>query len=83
MDSFAAQAIFSTMKKLGISRRALIYKIRAIDEEKREIAFSDGTTRKYDRLLSTMPLDALVARFVLDASGSEFEAYRRAHRNWD
>jgi len=34
----------------------------SIDEEKREIAFSDGTTRTYDRLLSTMPLDALVAR---------------------
>ncbi len=36
----------------------------SIDEEKREIAFSDGATRKYDRLLSTMPLDALVARLV-------------------
>ncbi|HYX19614.1 MAG TPA: FAD-dependent oxidoreductase [Thermoanaerobaculia bacterium] len=34
----------------------------SIDEEKREIAFSDGTTRSYDRLLSTMPLDGLVAR---------------------
>jgi protoporphyrinogen oxidase len=36
----------------------------SVDEEKREIAFTDGTTRKYDRLLSTMPLDALVARLV-------------------
>jgi len=34
----------------------------SIDEDKREIAFTDGTTRKYDRLLSTMPIDALVAR---------------------
>jgi protoporphyrinogen oxidase len=34
----------------------------SIDENKREIAFTDGTTRGYDRLLSTLPLDALVAR---------------------
>src|SRR4029453_12786995 len=34
----------------------------SVDEEKREIAFSDGTTRTYDRLLTTMPLDAFVAR---------------------
>src|SRR5262249_19875241 len=33
-----------------------------VDEEKREIEFSDGTRRGYDRLLSTLPLDALVAR---------------------
>ncbi len=36
----------------------------AIDEEKREVAFADGSTRAYDRLLSTMPLDALVARLT-------------------
>ncbi len=36
----------------------------SVDEEKREIAFSDGTTRKYDRLLTTMPLDAFVARLT-------------------
>ena len=36
----------------------------AVDEEKREIAFSDGSTRSYDRLLTTMPLDAFVARLA-------------------
>jgi protoporphyrinogen oxidase len=34
----------------------------SIDEEKREVEFADGTKRKYDRLLSTLPLDSLVAR---------------------
>jgi len=34
----------------------------AVDEEKREIEFSDGTTRAYDRLLTTMPLEAFVSR---------------------
>ncbi len=40
------------------------YRKRAVcvDEEKREIQFSDGSTRRYDRLLTTMPLDAFVAR---------------------
>ncbi len=33
-----------------------------IDEEKREILFSDGSKRRYDRLLSTMPLTALARR---------------------
>ena len=36
----------------------------SVDEEKREIAFADGTTRSYDRLLTTMPLDAFVARLT-------------------
>ncbi|HWZ86927.1 MAG TPA: FAD-dependent oxidoreductase [Thermoanaerobaculia bacterium] len=34
----------------------------SVDEEKREIAFSDGTTRSYDRLLTTLPLEAFVSR---------------------
>jgi protoporphyrinogen oxidase len=34
----------------------------SIDEDTRKITFADGTTRKYDRLLSTLPLDALVSR---------------------
>ena len=33
-----------------------------VDEEKREIEFSDGTTRRYDRLLTTLPLEAFVSR---------------------
>ena len=34
----------------------------AIDEEKREIEFSDGSKRAYDRLLTTLPLTSFVAR---------------------
>jgi protoporphyrinogen oxidase len=34
----------------------------AVDEEKREIRFADGTSRRYDRLLTTLPLEAFVAR---------------------
>jgi len=33
-----------------------------VDEEKREVEFSDGTTRKYDKLLTTLPLEAFVSR---------------------
>ncbi|HSS44312.1 MAG TPA: FAD-dependent oxidoreductase [Thermoanaerobaculia bacterium] len=33
-----------------------------VDEEKREILFADGSTRRYDRLLTTLPIDAFVAR---------------------
>jgi protoporphyrinogen oxidase len=33
-----------------------------VDEEKREIEFTDGSKRRYDRLLTTLPLDAFVAR---------------------
>jgi protoporphyrinogen oxidase len=40
------------------------YRKRAVgvDEEKREIEFSDGSKRRYDRLLTTLPLEAFVAR---------------------
>lgn len=40
------------------------YRKRAahVDEQKRQIEFTDGTVRRYDRLLSTLPLDALVVR---------------------
>ncbi len=56
---------------MGLWKAALPYvgdrvryhkRVVAIDEEKREAEFADGTTRVYDRLLSTMPIDALVAR---------------------
>jgi protoporphyrinogen oxidase len=42
------------------------YRKRAvsIDEEKREIVFSDGSTRRYDRLLTTLPLTTLVPRLT-------------------
>jgi protoporphyrinogen oxidase len=40
------------------------YRKRAacVDEERREIRFTDGSIRRYDRLLTTLPLDAFVAR---------------------
>lgn len=40
------------------------YRKRAVsvDEERREIEFADGARRRYDRLLTTMPIDAFVAR---------------------
>ncbi|HEY7862750.1 MAG TPA: FAD-dependent oxidoreductase [Thermoanaerobaculia bacterium] len=42
------------------------YRKRAvcIDENERVVVFSDGSTRRYDRLLSTMPLDILVSRLT-------------------
>ncbi|MGH9367733.1 MAG: protoporphyrinogen/coproporphyrinogen oxidase [Thermoanaerobaculia bacterium] len=47
-----------------IGEEKIRYRKRAVcvDEEKREIEFSDGSKRRYDRLLTTMPLDAFVAR---------------------
>ena len=33
-----------------------------VDEEKREIRFADDSVRRYDRLLTTLPLEAFVAR---------------------
>jgi len=40
------------------------YRKRAVcvDEQMREILFSDGSTRRYDRLLTTLPIEAFVAR---------------------
>ena len=42
------------------------YKKRAacVDEDKHEVVFTDGTTRSYDRLLTTLPLEAFVARLA-------------------
>lgn len=37
-------------------------RVACVDAEKREIQFSNGTSRSYDRLLTTLPLDAFVAR---------------------
>ncbi len=47
-----------------IGEEKIRYRKRAVcvDEEKREIGFADGTTARYDRLLTTLPLDAFVAR---------------------
>ena len=42
------------------------YKKRAacIDENRHEVVFTDGTKRSYDRLLTTLPLEAFVARLA-------------------
>ena len=42
------------------------YRKRAIciDEEKREIRFSDGSSARYERLLTTLPLEAFVSRLA-------------------
>jgi protoporphyrinogen oxidase len=39
-------------------------RMTCVDEEKREITFSDGSKRGYDRLLTTLPLEAFVARLA-------------------
>ena len=39
-------------------------RMTCVDEEKREIRFSDGSTRRYDRLLTTLPLDTFVPRLA-------------------
>jgi protoporphyrinogen oxidase len=35
-----------------------------VDEEKREIRFADGSSTRYERLLTTLPLEAFVARLA-------------------
>ena len=47
-----------------IGEERVRYRKRAVcvDEEKREIEFADGSKARYDRLLTTLPLDAFVAR---------------------
>ncbi len=45
--------------------RVLLKKrMTCVDEDKREITFADGSTRRYDRLLTTLPLDAFVPRLA-------------------
>ncbi|MBC8647034.1 MAG: NAD(P)-binding protein [Thermoanaerobaculia bacterium] len=39
-------------------------RMTCVDERKREIRFSDGTVRAFDRLLTTLPLEAFVARLA-------------------
>ncbi|HEV2063975.1 MAG TPA: FAD-dependent oxidoreductase [Thermoanaerobaculia bacterium] len=39
-------------------------RMAAVDEDKREITFADSSTRRYDRLLTTLPLDAFVSRLA-------------------
>jgi len=39
-------------------------RMTCVDEDAREIRFADGSTRRYDRLLTTLPLEAFVARLL-------------------
>jgi protoporphyrinogen oxidase len=39
-------------------------RMTCVDERKREIRFSDGTVRSFERLLTTLPLEAFVARLA-------------------
>jgi protoporphyrinogen oxidase len=39
-------------------------RMTSVDEDKREVTFVDGSMRRYDRLLTTLPLDAFVPRLA-------------------
>jgi protoporphyrinogen oxidase len=39
-------------------------RMTSVDEDQREITFADGSARKYERLLTTLPLDAFVPRLA-------------------
>jgi protoporphyrinogen oxidase len=45
-------------------RVSLKKRMTSVDEDKREVTFADGSTRRYDRLLTTLPLDAFVPRLA-------------------
>jgi len=52
----------STLPFIGPERVRYHKRAVCVDEQKREIRFADGSARRYDRLLTTLPLDAFVAR---------------------
>lgn len=52
----------ATIPFIGSERIRYHKRATEVDEEKREIRFADGSTRRYDKLLTTLPLEALVAR---------------------
>ena len=54
----------ATIPFIGAERIRYHKRAASVDEEKREIRFADGSTRRYDRLLTTLPLDAFVARLT-------------------
>ena len=53
-----------TLPFIGPERLRYHKRAAEVDERKREIRFADGSTRRYDRLLTTLPLDAFVARLT-------------------
>jgi protoporphyrinogen oxidase len=54
----------ATLPAIGPERVRYHKRAVCVDEEKREVRFSDGSVRNYDRLLTTLPLDAFVARLA-------------------
>ncbi len=52
----------ATLPFIGEERIHYHKRAACVDEEKREIEFSDGSKAGYERLLTTLPLDALVSR---------------------
>ena len=54
----------ATLPAIGPERIRYHKRAISVDEKKREIRFADGSTRRYDRLLTTLPLDAFVARLT-------------------
>jgi protoporphyrinogen oxidase len=52
----------ATIPFIGAERIRYHKRAVSIDEEKREVHFADGEVRRYDRLLTTLPLEAFVAR---------------------
>ncbi len=54
----------ATLPSIGPERIRYHKRAISVDEKKREIRFADGSTRRYDRLLTTLPLDAFVARLT-------------------
>ncbi len=54
----------ATIPFIGAERIRYHKRAASVDEEKREIRFADGSVRRYDRLLTTLPLDAFVSRLT-------------------
>ncbi len=54
----------ATLPFIGPERVRYHKRAVSVDEEKREIRFADGSSRRYDRLLTTLPLEAFVARLA-------------------
>jgi protoporphyrinogen oxidase len=52
----------ATVPHVGEDRIHFHKRAVAVDEQKHEIAFADGTTVRYEKLLTALPLEAFVAR---------------------
>ena len=56
----------ATLPFIGPERIRYHKRAVSVDEKKREIRFSDGSTRRYDRLLTTLPPVAFVSFSMSD-----------------